>query len=77
MGALAVNIRTMTVTYSRTFNLGNYNSARLEIAIGADLDPEDNAIEVEALLWQQAKMSLKEQAMPLLRRNDEEASDAS
>jgi hypothetical protein len=68
-----VHIKTITVTYSRTFNLGNYNSARFEVTLGAELEEGDDPAEAEAQLWAQAKEGIKAQALPVVRPRDEEA----
>lgn len=67
-----MQLKTITVTYSRTFNLGNYNSARFEVTLGAELEESDDPAEAEAQLWAQAKEGLKTQAMPVVRPRDEE-----
>lgn len=67
-----MQIKTITVAYSRTFNLGNYNSARFEVTLGAEIEEGDDPVEAEAQLWAQAKESLKAQAMPVVRPRDEE-----
>jgi len=71
-GGFAMRVASVSVTYARTFNLGDYNSARFEVAIAADLDDDDDPATVEAELWQLAKASLKAQALPVLRKRDDE-----
>lgn len=69
-----MQLRTISVTYARTFNLGDYNSARFEVAVAAELDPGDEPAAVEAELWRLAKESVKAQAMPVLKKRQDEIS---
>jgi hypothetical protein len=39
-----MRIISINVTYARTFNLGEYNSMRLECALSADLDEGEDEI---------------------------------
>ena len=45
-----LRIKTISVTYGRKLNLGNYESAHSEVAIWADLDPASNINEADAVL---------------------------
>lgn len=38
-------IKSITASYGRTFNLGNFESMRLDLALTKDLEPGDNARE--------------------------------
>lgn len=67
-----MQIKTLSVTYARTFNLGDYNSARFEVAVAAEFEPGDELAAVEAELWRVAKESLKAQALPVIRKRQEE-----
>lgn len=74
-----MRITTINVTYARTFNLGDYNSARFEVALSAELELAENAEEGDederaALeqLWQLAKDAVKAQALPVLRKREDE-----
>jgi hypothetical protein len=67
-----MRVTTIQVTYARTFNLGDYNSARFEVAVAADLDDDEDPAVVQAELWQTAKASLKAQALPVLRKRAED-----
>lgn len=66
-------ITQVNVTYGRKFNLGDYNSAHIEISLWAELDEGDDAEAVTQDLWTQAKEAVKEQALPLHRRLHAEA----
>lgn len=71
-----MRIREITVSYSRTFNLGDYNSARFECAITAELDDDDNDNEGEQEVLEDlrriARESVQAQALPVLKRRNEE-----
>ena len=58
---------TVGVTYTRKFNLGNYESLELSINLYAKADPDEDLEAVAELLWQQAKASVKAQADPVLK----------
>ena len=60
-----MKINTVAVTYGRKLNLGDYNSAHVEITLWADLDPEDDVGACEKLLWEEAKIQVKKQLIPL------------
>lgn len=65
-----MKITTVSVTYGRKLNLGDYNSANIEMSIWAELEEGDNEAEVAGALWEMAKNNVKAQALPL-KRNDE------
>ena len=61
-----MKLKTVSVTYGRKFNLGDYNSATVDCTLWADLDDgEDEAQAMEAL-WTMAKNNVKAQAIPLV-----------
>lgn len=62
-----MQITTVGVEYWRKFNLGNYESLELSVNLYSKLDPDEDAEGVAQLLWQQAKASVKEQALPVLK----------
>lgn len=67
-----MQIQTVSVTYARTFNLGDYNSARFEVSVAAELGADDDPATCEAELWRLAKESVKAQAMPVLKKRQDE-----
>lgn len=74
-----MRITTINVTYARTFNLGDYNSARFEVALSAELEQAENGEEGDedeqaALeqLWHLAKDSVKAQALPVIKKREDE-----
>jgi hypothetical protein len=54
------------ITYTRKFNLGRYESLELGINLYAKVAPDENSEAVAELLWQQAKASVKAQAVPMV-----------
>lgn len=68
-----MRVKEITVTYARTFNLGNYESARFEVAVSAEVE-EEGAHEAMDALWQLAKESIKAQALPVLKKRADEVS---
>jgi choline kinase len=62
---MAVRIKTISVTYGRKFNLGNYESANLEVTFWADVDEAEDIKAATDSLWAQAKENIKVQSAPL------------
>jgi len=56
----------VSVTYGRKFNLGEFQSAHIEISIWAEVDEEDDLNEAMSQLWCMAKENVKAQALPLV-----------
>jgi hypothetical protein len=64
-----VKVRTISVTYGRKINLGNYNSCEIGLSIWADLDEGENPHEAVETLQADARhhvrrayLDLKKQA---------------
>ena len=55
------------VTYTRKFNLGNFESLELGINLYAKVDAEEEAESVAELLLKQAESIVKAQAAPVLK----------
>jgi hypothetical protein len=66
-----MKITTISITYKRTFNLGEYNNLVVEESISADLEEGDTPEGVEAQLWQLAKASCAATALPVVRPRQE------
>ena len=62
-------VKTVSVTYERKFNLGDYNSATIGITVWADVDEDENLHDAMTALWSMAKENVKAEAMPLLQKN--------
>jgi hypothetical protein len=61
-----MRITTVSITYSRKINLGDYESAELGCSLWAQVDDDEEAEAVTQFLYLQAKTSVKEAAMPLI-----------
>jgi len=59
-------VKQIAVSYGRTINLGNFNSARLECTMTADLEDAENTNEAALELWEQARDQVKGQCERLL-----------
>lgn len=71
-----MEIKTISVTYHRKFNLGDYESLELGCSLWAQIDPEEDAEGATQFLYMQAKASVKEAAMPLLKTSTHQMSKA-
>jgi hypothetical protein len=60
-------IKTVSVQYGRKLNLGDFNSAEINVSIWADLDEDEDVQGALDMLYAQAKDNVKKQAMPLLK----------
>lgn len=67
-----MKLETVTISYQRVFNLGNYESLRLECTLEASADEGETAEDVATTLYVSAKAIVKEQAMPVIRKRDDE-----
>ncbi|OYE00690.1 hypothetical protein [Nostoc sp. 'Peltigera membranacea cyanobiont' 232] len=65
-----MKIGTVSVSYSRKFNLGNYESIELGCSLWAQVEDEEDADGVVQFLYHQAKASVKEAAMPVIKANE-------
>jgi len=65
-GGNAVKPTNVSVTYGRKFNLGEFQSAHIEISIWAEVDEEDDLNEAMGQLWSMAKENVRAQALPLI-----------
>lgn len=62
-------ITHISVTYGRKINLGDYNSAHFEMTLWAELDDTDTDPSlVHDDLWEQAKASVKAEALPIVKK---------
>jgi len=62
-----MKLKTVSVTYGRKQNLGNYNSATVDCTLWADLDEGENEAEAMTALWEMAKNNVKVQLIPLVK----------
>jgi hypothetical protein len=55
-----MRVSQITITKGLTVNLGNYNSAKIEVGLVADLDPGEHEGEIYAAVDEQVTEWLKE-----------------
>ena len=67
-----ITVKTVSVTYERKINLGDYNSATVGCTLWADLEVEEGAGMDDAMhqLWAAAKENVKAQVEPLVVKNN-------
>ncbi len=71
-----MQVKTISVNYTRKFNMGNYNSAEMGVTLWADLDLDEDHLEAARDLFEQARELVKEQALPLLQTDRRLAAEA-
>ncbi|MBD2303879.1 hypothetical protein [Nostoc sp. FACHB-190] len=64
-----MEIKTISVTYQRKFNLGDYESVEIGCSLWGQIDPEEDAEGATQFLFEQAKTAVKEAAMPLISKS--------
>ena len=64
-----MNIKTVSVTYERKQNLGDYNSANVGCTIWADVREDEDLHLTMTGLWDMAKANVKAQLLPLAKNN--------
>lgn len=67
---MATTVKTVSVTYGRKANLGDYNSATVDCTIWADVDEGDNLDQAMGDLWSMAKENVKAQLLPLVKNGN-------
>jgi len=65
-----MKLKTVSVTYGRKFNLGDYNSATIDCTLWADLEEGEDEAAAMTALWDMAKNNVKAQALPLVTKNE-------
>lgn len=65
-------IKTVSFTYGRKFNLGDYNSANVECSVWAELDEGQTEAEALAQCVALAKQTVRENAEPLFAKQSAE-----
>lgn len=63
-----MQIREITATWGGKINMGDYNSAHLELTAAALLDPGEDEAEAIAELWQTVQESVRVEARKLASR---------
>lgn len=68
-----MKLETVKLNLGRTINLGNYESLRIDIELGATLDENENLADVVANMRQHAKLEIaKIIKIETKKRNDSE-----
>ena len=67
-----MRVTSISVGYTRTFNLGDYNSAKFEVALSAELDDDEDPQEAHAELWAMARDAMKAQSLPVVAKRNAE-----
>jgi hypothetical protein len=62
---MAVTVKTVSVTYDRKHNLGDYSSANIGCTIWADVTDDADLDEAMHALWDMAKANVKARLLPL------------
>lgn len=65
---MTVTIKTVSVTYERKFNLGDFNSAAIGCTLWADVTEEQDLDAAMSGLWGMAKENVRVQALPLVQK---------
>ncbi|MGE4197656.1 MAG: hypothetical protein AB7G11_11095 [Phycisphaerales bacterium] len=65
-----MQVKTISVTYERKFNLGNYQSANLGTSIWAELDEDDDEAKCLERLRSQARASVRDEYQRLKRASE-------
>lgn len=63
-----MKITEITATYGGKLNLGDYNSAHIELSATALIDEQDDPFEATAALFDQLKTQVRAQAAELARK---------
>ncbi len=71
-----MKVTTVSITYKRKFNLGDYKSAELGATLWADLEEGDDVSACTKALWSMAKENVKAQSLPMLEKEKEKIEQA-
>ena len=61
-----MKLKTVSITYGKKVNLGDYNSATIECSLWAELEEGEDEAPAMTALWEMAKNNVKAQAVPLV-----------
>ena len=68
-----MKIGTVSINYSRKFNLGNYESLEVGCSLWAQVEDASGVVQ---FLYHQAKAAVKEAAMPVIKASEFQISKA-
>lgn len=71
-----MEIKTISETYHRKLNLGDFESVELGCSLWGQIEPEEDAEGATQFLFEQAKASVKEAAMPLIKASSHQMNKA-
>lgn len=71
-----MEIKTISVTYHRKFNLGDFESVEVGCSLWGQIDPEEDADGATQFLFEQAKESVKKAALPLIKASSHQMNKA-
>ncbi|WP_392476744.1 hypothetical protein [Nostoc sp. C110] len=71
-----MKIGTVSISYSRKFNLGSYESLEVGCSFWAQVEDEEDASGVVQFLYHQAKAAVKVAAMPVIKASEFQISKA-
>lgn len=63
---------TISVTYGRRINLGDYSGAHFETTLGAELEDGDDPEACTAQLWEEAVATVKVRAIALYKQRHDQ-----
>jgi len=69
-------VKTISCTYGRKVNIGDYNSANVEVTYWADVEPEEDLHESMKALWTMAKANVRAQVVPLMTKQTAKVEEA-
>lgn len=64
-----MNIKTVSITYERKQNLGDFSSANIGCTLWADITEDDNLDAAMKALWDMATANVKAKLVPLTKKN--------
>ena len=64
-----MNIKTVSVSYGRKQNLGDFSSANIECTLWADIEEGEDMHEAMSKHWECAKNNVKSHLLPLTKTN--------
>ena len=62
---MSVTVKTVSVTYDRKHNLGDFSSANIGCTLWADVSDDQDLDAAMHALWNMAKANVKAQLLPL------------
>jgi hypothetical protein len=70
-----MKIKTVSATYGRKFNLGDFNSLEISMTVWADIAEDEDEQAAISECWKIAKDHVKEQALPVIKQTKQAAKE--